>query len=153
MRASWPRFFRSDETIDSVLELDVERLLRQGVRAVLFDLDHTLDPGRPQSLSPAMLAFLQSLMQRGLRVGIISNRRFLSDEQREALRVEGVPALYHAGKPRRRAFLRMLTNLDVEPASAVFVGNRRFTDVLGARRAGLSPILVRNPPPEPGAGG
>jgi len=74
-------------------------------------------------------------------VGILSNRR-----RRVASIVAHLkgrfPIRFRAGKPARRAFRRLLRAMDAQPADAVMIGDRRITDVLGAKRAGLYSVLV-----------
>jgi phosphoglycolate phosphatase-like HAD superfamily hydrolase len=43
--------------------------------------------------------------------------------------------------PDRRLFQGALTELQVCPEAAIFIGNDRFRDVLGARQAGMKTIL------------
>ena len=60
---------------------------------------------------------------------------------------------YGFRKPDPRLFQAALTELQVRPEEAIFIGNDRFRDVLGARRVGMKTILFcpnANPggPPE-----
>jgi putative hydrolase of the HAD superfamily len=48
---------------------------------------------------------------------------------------------YGYRKPDARLFQAALTELQVSPAEAIFVGNDRFRDVLGARQVGMKTIL------------
>ena len=48
---------------------------------------------------------------------------------------------YGYRKPDARLFQAALTELKVSPAEAIFVGNDRFRDVLGARQVGMKTIL------------
>jgi putative hydrolase of the HAD superfamily len=48
---------------------------------------------------------------------------------------------YGYRKPDTRLFQAALTELQVRPEEAIFVGNDRFRDVLGARQAGMKTIL------------
>jgi putative hydrolase of the HAD superfamily len=48
---------------------------------------------------------------------------------------------YGYRKPDARLFQTALTKLQVEPEEAIFVGNDRYRDVLGARQVGMKTIL------------
>ena len=48
---------------------------------------------------------------------------------------------YGYRKPDARLFQEALTELQVRPEEAIFVGNDRFRDVLGARQVGMKTIL------------
>jgi putative hydrolase of the HAD superfamily len=47
-----------------------------------------------------------------------------------------------AEKPSRACFAAFLDRNGLDPAQVVYVGNEYFADVVGAREAGLTPILV-----------
>jgi putative hydrolase of the HAD superfamily len=48
---------------------------------------------------------------------------------------------YGFRKPDPRLFQAALTKLEVAPAQAIFIGNDRFRDILGARQVGMKTIL------------
>jgi putative hydrolase of the HAD superfamily len=93
---------------------------------------------------------LRALQDRGLRLGLLSNthwpRHFL---ERDGLAEYLDVRLYTSGLPRSKphasAFHAAVAALGTEPARAVFVGDRPFDDVYGARRAGLVAVLRVNP--------
>jgi uncharacterized protein len=82
-----------------------------------------------------------SLLAAGLRVGILSNgtARRVADL---GLPLLGVPAIALAGKPFGFAFRRALRTLGTTAGTTAMVGDQLFTDVLGARCAGLTSVLV-----------
>jgi uncharacterized protein len=132
------RRLRPTETVETVFDVDVDRLRSQGKTAFIFDFDRTLAPRGARSFPDASRALLDQLVRSGARVGILTNRhasRSIADVP--------VPILYRAGKPRRAAYLTMLKSLSAEPADAVMIGNRWLTDILGANRLGIYSIRVR----------
>ena len=48
---------------------------------------------------------------------------------------------YGFRKPDARLFQAALTELEVRPEEAIYIGNDRFRDVLGARQVGMKTIL------------
>lgn len=90
----------------------------------------------------------ERLRDRGVRVGVISNwdRRLqgLLDGLGFSDIVEVVIASADVGlrKPDPRIFELACTRLGVEPARSVHVGDHLYADVLGARAAGLEPVLI-----------
>ena len=54
----------------------------------------------------------------------------------------GISAIY-IGKPETYMFDLALSELAVDPARVVMIGDRVATDVLGARRAGIKSVLVK----------
>lgn len=125
----------------SVLEVTPALLAQHQLQALLVDVDDTLLKAAADSLPPGIRAWFAGLRAAGIPVAILSN----GSRQRVA-RIAAdvnVPALSMAGKPFAWAFRRGLALLGgADPARTGMVGDQLFTDVLGARRAGLTSILV-----------
>lgn len=91
---------------------------------------------------------LDHLQQIGFRLGVISNRSDPFDEQLEALGIRSyfeyslAAGTIDAWKPDPRIFQHALSQMNVLPEQAVYVGDNYFADVIGARNAGLQPILI-----------
>ena len=91
---------------------------------------------------------LDHLQQIGFRLGVISNRSDPFDEQLEALGIRSyfeyslAAGTIDAWKPDPRIFQHALSQMNVLPEQAVYVGDNYFADVIGARKAGLQPILI-----------
>lgn len=119
-----------------------ELLTGAGVRALLVDVDDTLLSASAESLDPSIKGWFSKLAAAGFPVAILSNG---SPARVAAIAEEvGVPALSMAGKPFGVAFRRGLKLLGgPDPAHTAMVGDQLFTDVLGARQAGLKTILVQ----------
>ena len=54
----------------------------------------------------------------------------------------GVPYQGRSGKPRRGGYLQAMARMGCTPEQTAMVGDQIFTDVLGACRAGVVPLLV-----------
>lgn len=127
----------SFETADQV---PYAQLARDGVRAVLFDLENTLiPPGGP--FTPDGRAIVSAVRDAGMGIGVVSNCS--ASWVRPVLDAEGIPFVAPAGKPSPRAFLEGCRMLQVDPADAVYVGDQVITDILGAQRAGMRGILLQ----------
>lgn len=129
-----------DLHVASVTDVTVAWLRQRGVVGVLVDADDTLVPGDDRALAPEARAWIAALGDAGLRVGILSNgtSRRIADLGADL----GVPAIALAGKPFGFAFARAMRALGTTPATSAMIGDQLFTDVLGARCAGLTSILV-----------
>ena len=55
----------------------------------------------------------------------------------------GVKYIEMAAKPSRRGYQRAMERLGTNPGNTVFIGDQLFTDILGAKNAGLKNILVK----------
>jgi len=104
---------------------------------------------------PEAAGVLGALGGRGLRIGLLSNTHWPRDFHEHFLARDGLDKLIDARlytselpktKPHASAFGAALDALGVtDPARAVFVGDRPYDDVYGAKQAGLRGVLRRNP--------
>lgn len=91
---------------------------------------------------------LPNLQQVGFRMGVISNRTEPFDEQLQSLGISDyfefslAAGTIDAWKPDPVIFQYALQQMEIEPEQAVYVGDNYYADVVGARNAGLEPILV-----------
>jgi HAD superfamily hydrolase (TIGR01662 family) len=103
---------------------------------------------RPESIVPEdVRRALPQLKQAGYILGVISNRDkpFL-----DVLKHHGIDEFFDfslaAGevnvfKPEPGVFEHALQRLNLSPQEAIYVGDNYYADVVGARRAGLQPVL------------
>ena len=54
---------------------------------------------------------------------------------------QGSPGWVSAWKPDPGLFAHALERLEIAPEQAIYVGDNYYADVIGARRAGLGPVL------------
>lgn len=97
---------------------------------------------------PDVPATLEKLKQAGFRLGVLSNRTHPCNEYLESLGlidyfdlalVAGEVACW---KPEPEIFRHALERLALGAGQVVYVGDNYFADIVGARRAGLEPILI-----------
>src|SRR6184192_3460846 len=103
---------------------------------------------------PDAVPTLQALRDRGLRIGLLSNTHWPRPFHERFLERDGLADLIDARlytsempfqKPHGSAFRAALDAVGIDdPGRAVFVGDRPFDDISGARAAGLRPVLRRN---------
>lgn len=138
------RLFRPNETVESLFEIDYQRLFAAGKRALLFDLDWTLGGYRSRRLQPEVAQLLEGLIRIGFKVGILTNRRRMKDDPVIAILAQRYPLLHTAGKPAKKGFLSLLEQLETPGEQAVMIGDRILTDIIGANRLGIYSIKVRS---------
>ena len=139
MKIMFEKFF-PDEYLGSTYKIPFEKLYEQGYRGVIFDIDNTLVPhGAPaDERARALFKRLKSI---GFRCCLISNNQkprvemFNKDIQ--------VDYVYNAHKPSIRNYLKAMEIMGTDRDSTVFIGDQLFTDIWGAKNAGLRNILVK----------
>ena len=133
------RFF-PDRYVASTYIIDYEKLYEEGVRGLIFDIDNTLVPHGAPADERAVRLFAR-LKDIGFRCCLISNNQ----EKRvktfnEPIRVDYV---YNAHKHTVKDYIKALEIMGTDRESTVFIGDQLFTDVWGAKRAGIPNILVK----------
>ena len=97
---------------------------------------------------------LAELRSDGLKVGLLSNTHWPRTFHEHFLERDGLVDLIDARlytsempfqKPHPSAFLAAAEALEVDPKRAVFVGDRPWDDISGARAAGMRTVLRPNP--------
>ena len=101
---------------------------------------------------PEAAPMLAVLRERGLRLGVLSSTPWPAAWHEEWLRRDGVLDLFDAcvwssdlpvTKPHPDAFRAVLDALGVaDPARAVYVGDRPYDDISGAKGVGMRAVLV-----------
>ncbi|HSO97068.1 MAG TPA: HAD family hydrolase [Acidimicrobiia bacterium] len=130
----------SPADVDSALPILLEEFERGGIWTRVI-------PGAPEAL--------RELVRRGYRIAVVSNADGTVEAQ---LRHDGIcqvgpgpgvpvelildSAVVGVSKPDPAIFALALDALGVEPAETVHVGDTPAADVVGARAAGVTPILV-----------
>lgn len=132
--------FFPDEYLDSAYEIDYEKLYEEGYRGLLFDIDNTLVPhGAPaDDRAKALFARLREI---GFRSCFLSNNQIerVSSFNKDI----GEQFIEDAHKPSTKNYKKAMELLRTDTSNTIFVGDQLFTDVYGAKRAGIRNILVK----------
>ncbi|GAC1579477.1 MAG: YqeG family HAD IIIA-type phosphatase [Candidatus Elarobacter sp.] len=133
-------FFRPTRWTPRITSIDLGELRGRGIRGVIIDLDNTIVGFR--SLVPLAedAAWVRQAKALDVRVAVLTNNG--TPWAAEIAKDLGVPCIPRARKPLPHGFRRALHLLEVTAEEAVVVGDQLFTDVLGAKLAGLEVILV-----------
>ena len=132
--------FYPDHEADTAADVPYEKLYEKGFRGVIFDIDNTLVPhGAPAD--EKAVALFQRLDSLGFRTLLLSNNK----EPRVKMFADAVHAsyIYKAGKPGVKGYRLAMEKMGTTPENTVFVGDQLFTDIWGAKKAGIDTYLVK----------
>lgn len=134
------KIFYPDDYVDSAYDIDFKKLRIKGYKGVLFDIDNTLVPhGEPAEERTRQL--FDRLREVGLKYCLISNNKL---PRVEPLAKEvNSPFIENARKPSVKSYNKAMALMGTKPSETVFVGDQLFTDVFGAKRAGMRTFLVK----------
>ena len=132
--------FYPDEYVDSTYGIDFPALWEMGIRGLLFDIDNTLVPHGKPATEEAVLLF-ERLHAIGFEICLISNNQ----EPRVTPFADAMKTkyIYNAHKPSGKNYGKAMELMGTDAGTTVFIGDQLFTDVWGARRAGIYSILVK----------
>ena len=132
--------FYPDRYLRSAYEIDYESYYAKGYRGIIFDIDNTLvEHGAPAD--ERSMALINRLKKIGFGIMLLSNNK----EPRVKMFNDAVHVSYifKAGKPARRGYEEAMQKLGTDVNTTLFVGDQLFTDVWGARNAGIFSILTQ----------
>jgi len=132
--------FRPQRYAKRISEIDPQELLARGRRAAIIDLDNTLVGFRELAPLEPDARWVRSATAAGLRVAVLTNNG--TPWASQVAQDLDVPCIPRARKPLPHGFRRALRVLEVQRQEAVVIGDQLFTDVLGAKLAGIEVILV-----------
>ncbi|MHB8124029.1 MAG: YqeG family HAD IIIA-type phosphatase [Desulfitobacteriaceae bacterium] len=133
--------FRPTLQAKSLDGISIERLVSEGIRGLIIDLDNTMTPWNDLEVGPRVSRWFSELQAAGIQSCVVSNNKH---RRRVAVVAEklGIPFVFRATKPRGKAFRAGMKILKTGPKDTAVIGDQIFTDILGGNRLGLYTILV-----------
>ena len=133
------KYFTYDEYVESIFDIDLERLYKAGKRLILTDLDNTLVRSDAPMPTSKVLEWFTRAKDIGFIVKIASNN---SDERvrifAESLGIEAYGLVF---KPLTYKVKRYMKGY--QKSEVIFMGDQLLTDIVVSKRCGLYTILVR----------
>lgn len=125
--------------VRSTYEIDFEVLYQKGYRGLIFDIDNTLVPHGEKADREAKDLFAR-LKEIGFSCCLLSNnkRQRVESFNREIQ----VFFIEDAHKPSVKNYKKACELMHTNSGNTLFIGDQLFTDIWGAKRAGLDNILV-----------
>lgn len=124
----------------SVLDINIDFLNQNNIKGLILDVDNTLiDTDR--NLLEGVIEWHKNIKSQGIKTIIVSNsnKKEKLDKVSKDLDIEYIS---FAKKPLKGGFKKALKRLELAPENVAAVGDQIFTDVMGANRCKIFPILV-----------
>lgn len=136
------KLFRADFELNTIYEIDINNLVSRGIKYALCDLDNTLADYDTPLPTEQVRTWLDSMKDAGIQVAIVSNNgRARVEKFCETL---NIPFFWKSGKPKKRAVRNALNKLGGKLEETVLIGDKRTTDVICAKNAGILSIKVKS---------
>lgn len=127
--------------LNSVTEISIETLEKHHLKGLILDVDNTLiDINR--NMPEGIPEWIENLKKQGISLCIVSNTNHKDKVEEVAKKLE-IPYIYFAKKPLKNGFKRAKAILKLENEQIGVVGDQIMTDIIGANRSKMFPILVK----------
>ena len=119
--------------------MDFDGLHKKGIRGLIFDIDNTLVPHGADA-DERIETLFRELKKMGFKTCLLSNNKL----ERVKRFNENIHSLYiyKAGKPKTANYIKAMRMMGTKKETTVFIGDQLFTDIWGAKKAGISNILL-----------
>lgn len=131
--------FYPDHEEKSAYTLDYEKLYDMGFRGIIFDIDNTLVPHGAPADDKAVELF-RRLHSIGFKTILLSNNK--EPRVKSFNEQVGSDYIFKAGKPAQRGYIAAMEKMGTTKDTTIFVGDQLFTDVWGAKKAGIETFLT-----------
>ena len=130
------------KTMNSVLEIDVDFLRENNLKAIFLDVDNTIMDYDGNVLD-GVEDWIKYLKDNNIKLCILSNTKKKKKAERISKLLD-LPYIYLATKPFKRGFKKAKKILNMENNNEVAaVGDQVMTDIWGANRCNMYSILVK----------
>ncbi|MCX8075329.1 MAG: YqeG family HAD IIIA-type phosphatase [Clostridia bacterium] len=134
------RFFPT-YIFESVQTIPYETLEKEGIKAIIFDMDNTLVDYKYEYVDEIKV-WLAEMNKKGIKFCILSNTPRKSKAKLIAEDL-GMKYIVNASKPWSKGFKKAIDILRINKDHVAIVGDQIFTDIWGGNRFGIKTILVK----------
>ncbi len=126
---------------NNILEININFLLENNIKAILLDIDNTLID-YDNKIILGLEEWVENVKKHNIKFCILSNTNNKRKAEKMAKKLD-MPYIFFAKKPLRFGFNRAKKIVQIEDSRRIAViGDQVLTDVLGANRSGMYSILV-----------
>ena len=132
----YPKFY-----CQKVTDISVEYLRKNNIKAIILDVDNTLLDFDLNIIS-GLEEWYNEIKINNIKCIILSNRK-KKKKIKMVADLLNIPFIKFATKPLKRGFKKAQKILGEKSQNIAVVGDQIFTDVIGANRSKMFPILVK----------
>lgn len=126
---------------NNILEIDIDFLLENNIKAIFLDIDNTILDAE-NNMVVGLEDWVKNVQKQGIKFCILSNTNKKKKAERMS-KILDIPFIYFAKKPLKFGFNRAKKIVQEENnANIAVIGDQVLTDILGANRCKMHSILV-----------
>lgn len=139
--------FRPKEYLDSIYQIDFDRLKAKGIKGLILDLDETLLPREMIDITPVLFSFIDSIKNKGFFIYLLSNS--IHEARVEYVgKTFDIPFSVFSMKPLPFAFEKARKAMGLSINEVAVIGDQLFMDIWGGNLAKMYTIMVKPMTPE-----
>lgn len=131
---------RPDYVFGSIADIPADFFRREGIDALILDLDNTLTTHNNPVPDPARLEWFRNIRKNDLKMIIVSNNH--AERVKPFADYLGLEFVPDGRKPLPSGFNEACRRLGTDKRRVASVGDQIFTDVIGCKLAGIRSIFV-----------
>lgn len=125
---------------NSISDISLAFLEKEGIRALILDLDNTLTTHNNPIPKPEINAWLDEMKAHGLPMMIVSNNHY--ERVKPFADALGLPFVPDGKKPLCKGYNEACKRLELDKSQIAAVGDQIFTDVWGCKLTGIRSIFT-----------
>lgn len=124
----------------SIYYINYDKLWKNGIRCLLFDMDNTISPFHVNKPTRRLKMLFDELKIKGFKIIILSNApKYRLEEFKNYLLVD---VCAFALKPRKDSYVKIMQRFKFKNTEIAAIGDQLITDILGANKMDIKTILV-----------
>lgn len=141
-RNDWFSYFRPNLFLSNILEIDIDSLVNNKIKMIIFDLDNTLAPHFAKSGNRYSRLLIQKIRAKKIIVVIASNntKKRVTRFCQTLPKIDGI--IWNALKPFPYKIRKLFKKFNIAPEQTLLVGDQFITDILVANLLKIRSILV-----------
>lgn len=134
------KFFYPDDYVDSILNINYERLYELGIRGLIFDIDNTIVPYNTFEIPDSILNLFENLITKKFMICFLSNNK--KKRVMHFCQLFNIHGFHTALKPTPFGFFKAVKYLNLPKSELAIIGDQIFTDVICGRLQNIYTVLV-----------
>lgn len=122
------------------VDIRPEFLKKRGIKGLILDVDNTLTTHDNPVPAEGIAQWLEDMKAQGIKLIIVSNNH--AERVRPFADPLGLDFVCDSGKPLKKGYTEAMKRMGLKRSETAAVGDQLFTDIWGAKNAGVTSIFV-----------
>lgn len=127
--------------INNVLEISADFLKKENINGLILDVDNTL-LFYDRTMVKGLPQWIDNMKRNNIKLCILSNTNKKDKVDKLSKKLD-IPYIFFAKKPLKSGFKKAAKILNMKNENIAVVGDQIFTDIIGANRMKMFPILTK----------